>query len=817
MRQSMPGNASPGGGAASNADTVPSEAKIETPRGPIDGVSFDSRLSLVDNIANLVAKEKQVLIMQLEEKTRQLEAAQQELTTVSRKFHKLETFVSDHNEDSTSAWQRMNRTSTSAKRAALVREWFAGTSSLARGGGPKGPTNRTQSSLSRLVLSYQKVEDSQLATLRRQVPLLPQLTAVDMQCTGLTDESASAALEDFLGPKSGLKELNLADNELGQKALALISRALKTGHQYKTPLRKLDISLNSFAKIPRAGTVIGDAMKTNTTLQELALTLDDISTLPKSRGSSMLGNATQFVHSTFNSSTGCNETLCVLKLTGATLSTKTIEALGRARGAAFRGSLTELDLSSSLIGPSGAFSLVEALESVRPRKMLKLKTLGLRGNGLGDQGAQEVAHLLRGNRSLTSIDLRSNQIGDNGASAIGSALESRVLRKSSKVRSSSPSRMSTRKGHKNQAEKKRKNVTSSEEVAHVLSVIDLGSNPLGVRGGEALLDAARKCVSLQKVGNLSAFVPAGLRQEITRVLAENVNAARKEEIDCGILPYGQACLFQEKREFDMRNSNTKDDFGDDSATIAIEPPAPALHTFPWVITTETKAARVGNILDKQMSTELTVHQERNVIDWTGWHRHYSVYLYRLGPDSWENDVGSECRGFNLEWEGFATCSADPMHRMALEADTKESTPPGKSGSNAFAAMSSAPRNTSLFYRIVRQTSQDDFPFPGVIVKESLIERDDEDGLKFDVSLSEDAAPWQVGDRLQVWVKAAGVSPEENSKIYTRNFALTLPMKKWLGRKNKGGKQDGTNQVLADQTFHQLNLYNGDSPFGLVFD
>ena len=71
------------------------------------------------------------------------------------------------------------------------------------------------------------------------------------------------------------------------------------------------------------------------------------------------GNATQFVQSAFNSSTGCNETLSVLRLTGTTLATKTIEALGRSRGAAFRGALTELDLTSALIGPRGAFALVD--------------------------------------------------------------------------------------------------------------------------------------------------------------------------------------------------------------------------------------------------------------------------------------------------------------------------------------------------------------------------------------------------------------------------------------------------------------------------
>ena len=73
-----------------------------------------------------------------------------------------------------------------------------------------------------------------------------------------------------------------------------------------------------------------------------------------------------------------------------------------------------------------------------------------------------------------------------------------------------------------------------------------------------------------------------------------------------------------------------------------------------------------------------------------------------------------------------------------------------------------------------------------------------------------------------------MAPEENTRVYTRNFAVTLPIKRWLGKKKKKRKndgasvaaaaaRDGTSQVLADQTFHQLNLYNGDSPFGPLFE
>jgi len=74
-------------------------------------------------------------------------------------------------------------------------------------------------------------------------------------------------------------------------------------------------------------------------------------------------------------------------------------------GTALR-SLTSLDLSSSLIGPTGTFELVNSICNVRPRKDCKLQILILKGNALGDQGACELAHLLRHNRTIKEIDIR---------------------------------------------------------------------------------------------------------------------------------------------------------------------------------------------------------------------------------------------------------------------------------------------------------------------------------------------------------------------------------------------------------------------------
>ena len=57
-----------------------------------------------------------------------------------------------------------------------------------------------------LSLAYQKLEPTQLSTLRKQVPLLPQLTSLDLTQTGLTDEDV-VSIVDFFNPKCGLKEI----------------------------------------------------------------------------------------------------------------------------------------------------------------------------------------------------------------------------------------------------------------------------------------------------------------------------------------------------------------------------------------------------------------------------------------------------------------------------------------------------------------------------------------------------------------------------------------------------------------------------------
>ena len=49
-------------------------------------------------------------------------------------------------------------------------------------------------------------------------------------------------------------------------------------------------------------------------------------------------------------------------------------------------------------------------------------------------------------------------------------------------------------------------------------------------------------MSLRDVGQLAPTVPAALRQEIARVLRENLIESKASAVDCGVLAYGQTSV-----------------------------------------------------------------------------------------------------------------------------------------------------------------------------------------------------------------------------------------------------------------------------------
>jgi Leucine Rich repeat len=80
--------------------------------------------------------------------------------------------------------------------------------------------------------------------------------------------------------------------------------------------------------------------------------------------------------------------------------------------------LTELFLSTDIIGDYGAIALAEALKVNKT-----LKTLYVTYNSIGAAGASALAEALKVNKTLTTLNVDSNSIGQAGASALTEALK----------------------------------------------------------------------------------------------------------------------------------------------------------------------------------------------------------------------------------------------------------------------------------------------------------------------------------------------------------------------------------------------------------
>ncbi|GLE02982.1 hypothetical protein PINS_up011861 [Pythium insidiosum] len=80
-----------------------------------------------------------------------------------------------------------------------------------------------------------------------------------------------------------------------------------------------------------------------------------------------------------------------------------------------------LDLVNLELRQYGAAAIVECL--LASAATARCTTLDISHNALGDEGAVEIARLLRGFPALTRLDLSFNEIGDDGAVALADALQ----------------------------------------------------------------------------------------------------------------------------------------------------------------------------------------------------------------------------------------------------------------------------------------------------------------------------------------------------------------------------------------------------------
>ena len=157
---------------------------IEPSTGAIEPGSFDTRLSLVDNIATLVEKEKAVLQLQLEEKQKELLDAQSILKKLNEKVEKYE--LAEMN--ATIKEQKDALESDEMKQSRKKGEEHMFLLANLRAQHPLPEHVQEAKIVKHLELSKQPVQAAQLDTLQRRLPYLKSIISINLSFTKLSDK-----------------------------------------------------------------------------------------------------------------------------------------------------------------------------------------------------------------------------------------------------------------------------------------------------------------------------------------------------------------------------------------------------------------------------------------------------------------------------------------------------------------------------------------------------------------------------------------------------------------------------------------------------
>eukprot|EP00949_MAST-11_sp_MAST-11-sp1_P003553 g3553.t1 len=462
---------------------------------PVSSVHED--LSLMDNIAVVVEKEKALVQLRLEQREAELQKERERLKKVSERCRMLEAALQNSNAG-VGNQRGLAPSGVSIPLAQLSQLQKARQHlDVVMSAAPLSSDKGNAKSMRELVLARQPLQAAQLEALRKRLPLLPRVTRLDLSHTGLTD-SAAVVISQLLDKSrrgAKIKSLDLSGNNLGKASAHMLARVLQTN----SSILELDISHNpKLSLLQGVGDMFGRALRNNKHLQKFSATLLDTAPPHLEKGGSAsgksgsrkmkpgkyLGHTSKFLAATFL----FNVTLRSLRLTGAKLTPKSVEAFGKSKHAPLK-VLTEIDLTSSFIGPLGMFSLSNAMRTVKPASSLAVRRLILQKCALGEHGAAEIARIIRMIYTIEYIDVRGNFIGDDGACKLGAALQ--VVGKSSD-----------------------------------LCVLDVGNNPIGGEGGEALVKGARLCISLTSIGTDTGSLPVATRRKLAGILEENASLKR---------------------------------------------------------------------------------------------------------------------------------------------------------------------------------------------------------------------------------------------------------------------------------------------------
>ena len=272
----------------------------------------------------------------------------------------------------------------------------------------------------------------------------------------ITSEGA-IRIAEAIKVNTTLQELDISSNSLSDHGAAAISDALKSNNS-------LQILKMSWNKITCEGTLqIAEAIKVNKTLQELDMHKNDISDDGAAAISDALknNNSLQILNMTYNKITS----------EGATKIAEAIKVNKK---------LQELHIIGNNVSYDGAAAISDALLSNNSLQILKISS-----NSITSKGTIKIAEAIKVNKTLQELDISSNSISHYGAAAISDSLKSN---NSLQILNMSINKITSKGAIK---------IAEAIKVSKTLQELDISRNNISDDGAAAISDSLKSNNSLQ--------------------------------------------------------------------------------------------------------------------------------------------------------------------------------------------------------------------------------------------------------------------------------------------------------------------------------